>query len=316
MCKLIDLIKKNKLHFEFTGPGGGWFFERGKTIRSAKTKWQKIDIVETKNFGRAFLLDGITQLTETQEYQYHEPMAHVPLLAHKNPKTALVIGGGDGALAKEILKHPTIESLDFAELDEGVIEFCKNYLPEMGGSAFNDPRVSLHIGDGRSFVEKAKNEGKTYDAIFMDMTDPEGPCALLYTKEYFEIILSLLKDKNSFFIMHTESPDLRPKTFQKIIFTLKAIFPVVQEMISHVRMYGGMWAWAICSKDFNPKNFDANKIESIQKERGLNEFKIISKETWNSFFVLWPIYKKLIERTENDEKIEIALDENPGYCFE
>ena len=311
MRKIIDKLTGNKKHFEHTGLGGGWFFDVEKTIHSHKTPWQKIEVVQSTAFGKALLLDGITQLTEAQEYQYHEPMAHIPLIAHKNPKTALVIGGGDGALATEILKHPTIESLDFAELDEGVINFCKEHLPDMGGSAFNDPRVHLHIGDGRAFAEKAREEGKTYDAIFMDMTDPEGPCALLYTKEFFEIILSLLKDKNSFFIMHTESPDLRPKTYQKIFSTLDAVFPVAQSMISHVRMYGGMWSWAICSKGFNPKEFNPKKIAGVQKKRDLGEFKVISEETWNGFFVLWPIYKKL-----RFEKTKIATDAHPDYAFE
>ncbi len=312
MRKFIRLFsKKRTMHFEHTSSGGGWFFDVEKKLQSAKTQWQKIDVVKTKEFGKALLLDGITQLTEAQEYQYHEPMAHVPLLAHKNPKKALVIGGGDGALAQEILRHPSIESLDFVELDEGVINFCKKHLPELGGDAFNDERVKLHIQDGRAFVENAEKEGKTYDAIFMDMTDPEGPCIALYTKEFFEIVSSLLKDDEAFFIMHAESPDLRLKTFQRIMHTLKAVFPSVQEMVSHVRMYGGMWTWAIASKSFNPKNFDAKKIPAVIEKRGLKNLKIISSETWESFFRLWPVYKALL-----DEEGEIATDANPGYAME
>jgi spermidine synthase len=311
MRKLLNTFHKFfSIHSEFTGTHSGSFFEVNKTLKKCKTKWQDICVVDTKEFGKALLLDGITQLTETQEYQYHEPMAHLPLLCHPNPESVLIIGGGDGALLRQVLLHPSIEKVDFVELDEGVVEFCKEYFPELGASAFFDPRVSLHIEDGRAFANKAQAEKRSYDAVFMDMTDPAGPSLSLYTKEFFYTIESLLKNDASFFIMHSESPDLRPKTFTKIHATLNAVFPRVQPITSYVRMYGGLWSWALCSKGTDAFYMDDSTLEKRILERNLGNLKIINKDTWPSFFNLWPVHKNLLL-----QNTEPATDKNPDYPF-
>lgn len=309
MRKLLKALQTFcKIHTEYTSTHSGWFFEISKVLKKEKTKWQKICVVETKEFGKALLLDGITQITEKQEYQYHEPMAHLPLLCHPEPESVLIIGGGDGALLREILLHPSIKKADFVELDEGVIEFCKEYFPEMGASSFSDSRVTIHIEDGRAFAQRAAAEKKSYDAIFMDMTDPSGPSLALYTREFFMIIEHLLKDDLSFFIMHSESPDLRPNTFAKIHATLNTVFPRVQPMISYVRMYGGLWSWALCSKGLKSFSTKPSIADERIRERNLQNLKIINEETWLSFFSLWPVHKTLLLKNT-----EPATDKNPEY---
>lgn len=308
MRKLLNVFHKYfKVHSEYTSAHSGWFFDVKKVLKKSKTKWQHISVVQTKEFGKALLLDGITQLTEAQEYQYHEPMAHLPLLCHPNPEYILVIGGGDGALLREILLHPSIKQVDFVELDAGVIEFCKDFFPELGASSFSDSRVSLHIEDGRSFVERASKKEITYDAVFMDMTDPAGPSLALYSQEFFSMVESLLKDSMSFFIMHSESPDLRPITFSKIHATLRTVFHKVQPLVSYVRMYGGLWSWALCSRS-DSTTVNVSLIEKRIKERNLQHLNIISGDTWPSFFALWPIHAALLL-----QKTEPATDKNPDY---
>ena len=305
---LTQFFNKQIRHSEYTSSYGGWFYDVKKVLRTARTKWQRIDVVETREFGRALLLDGITQLTETQEYQYHEPMAHVPLLSHPCPRRALVIGGGDGALVKEILKHPSIEHIDFVELDSGVVDFCRRYLPEMGGSAFDDSRVTLHIEDGRSFASRAQEKNMLYDAIFMDMTDPAGPSLALYTQEFFVIVEKLLANSDSFFIMHSESPDCKPSLFAKIHATLRSVFANVTPVVSHIRMYGGLWSWAICTNYGSPLEISKDTILNRIEERGLSGLRIIGPETWQSFFALWPEHRALLSAS-----IEPSTDETPGY---
>lgn len=302
------LLGRNYIHFEYTSTGAGWFFDIEKRLHKKRTKYQKLEIVQTKEFGKGLLLDGITQLTFTQEYQYHEPMAHLPLLCHPKPKSVLIIGGGDGALLAEILKHPSVESVDFAELDGDVIKYIKTLMPELSSKAFDSPKVKIHINDGRAFAKSQAEKGIVYDAVFMDMTDPFGPSLALYSREFFEIIRSILKDKDSFFIMHSESPDYRPKTFAKIHSTLRTVFPEVEATVSHIRMYGGLWSWAICSEGLKPATVSKDTVEARIKERKLENLKIIDRSTWESFFALWPMHRNLLAM-----EIPPATDSSPEY---
>lgn len=305
---LNRIFKMRFRHSEYTSSGGGWFFDIKRVLRKAHTKWQHIEVVQTTEFGKALILDGITQLTETLEYQYHEPMAHLPLLSHPCPRRVLVIGGGDGALVREILRHPSIEHIDFVELDAGVVAFCRAFLPDMGGSAFDDPRVTLHIEDGRSFATRALSENKHYDAIFMDMTDPSGPSLALYSQEFFSIVHGLLLNSDSFFIMHTESPDFRASLFARINATLRSVFKSVTPVVSHVRMYGGLWSWAICTNCCSAQEITKDQLFARINERCLSGLRIVGAETWQSFFTLWPEHRALLSTP-----IEPSTDENPGF---
>lgn len=300
---------KPKKHFEYTSAHAGWFFDLQTIIKKDKTKWQKILVAENPELGKTLLLDGITQLTEAGEYQYHEPMAHIPLLSHPKPERVLIIGGGDGGLARDVLRHSTIKTLDLVDLDEGVIEFSKKFLPELGGNAFLDTRLNVHVQDGRAFVKKAIEDKIRYDVILMDMTDPFGPSLALYSREFFALIRKLFATKDSLFIMHSESPDLRPRVFAKIFATLKAEFESVEPIVSHVRMYGGLWSWALCSAKQITK-MNSEKLTERMGERGIKNLKIISAETWNSLFTLWPIYQTLLEKENLPEP---ASDANPSY---
>lgn len=297
MFELVKrLFRSRRRHLEYTSEGAGWFFDIDRTVRKGRTRWQKIEVAESAELGTALLLDGITQLAARLEYQYHEPMAHVTLLSHPAPERVLVIGGGDGALVREILAHPTVRSVDLVELDRDVVDFCRKHLGELGGKALDDARVTVHIADGRSFAGRALEGGARYDAIFMDMTDPAGPSLALYTREFFAIVRGLLADDLALFVMHTESPDCRPAVFAKIYATLRAEFPRVTPFVSHVRMYGGQWSWALCGAAPGeapciPAELAGQRIA----ERGLTGLRIVSAETWAAFFMLWPCWKELLD---------------------
>ncbi|HSV56964.1 MAG TPA: polyamine aminopropyltransferase, partial [Magnetospirillaceae bacterium] len=176
---------------ESLSPGLGYFYEAGKTLARARTAYQDIELVETPRLGRVLLIDGVTQVSERDEYRYHEPLTHPALLANPAPRVVLVIGGGDGGTLREVLRHRTVERVDFAELDGEVIAFAREHLAHVHGGAFEDPRVRFSIGDGRAFVESAAPG--TYDAVIMDMTDPAGPSRFLYTQEFFAAIRRILR---------------------------------------------------------------------------------------------------------------------------
>ena len=226
----------------------GYHYEAGRTLVSTQTQFQKAELVETNAFGRVLLLDGATQVSEKWEYRYHEPMVHPAMLAHPDPQRVLVIGGGDGGILREVLRHRTVQHVDFAELDEEVVRFSADHLAHINAGAFDDPRVHCVFGDGRAFVEAAaSSKGCStqpgYDVVIMDMTDPEGPARFLYTREYFTAVRKALRGGLGIFVMHGESPAARQAAFACIGRSLKSVFPVVSTATTFVPMYGTLWSF-------------------------------------------------------------------------
>jgi spermidine synthase len=142
---------------------------------------QDLVIFDNARFGRVMCLDGVVQTTEGDEFVYHEMMAHVPILAHGAARTVLIIGGGDGGMAREVLKHSNM-LVTMAEIDGAVVDFCKDHLPNHSAGAFDNPRLDLIIADGAQFVKETERQ---FDVIIVDSTDPIGPGAVLFTAEFY-----------------------------------------------------------------------------------------------------------------------------------
>jgi spermidine synthase len=157
--------------------GVGQRLEVEEVLFEGKSEFQDIKILRNPKFGRIMTLDGIVQTTEGDEFVYHEMFAHVPMLAHGNVRRVLIIGGGDGGLLEEVLKHK-VEHVTEVELDGGVVEVAREHLSSICGQAYDDPRTELVIGDGAKFVVET---GQRYDVILVDSTDPIGPGAVLFT---------------------------------------------------------------------------------------------------------------------------------------
>ena len=154
-----------------------------------KSRYQRIKIYETANLGRLLMLDDIIQLTEFDEYAYQEMMTHPALLVHPNPEKVLIIGGGDGGVAREVARHKTVKHIDQCEIDGEVVDLCRKYIPSTA-CGFDDKRMHLTIGDGLEFVKQRKNE---YDVIIVDSTDPIGPGEVLFGREFYESVHAALK---------------------------------------------------------------------------------------------------------------------------
>jgi len=161
--------------------GVGQRLEIEEVLYEGQSEFQDIKILRNKKFGRIMTLDGVVQTTEGDEFVYHEMFAHVPLLAHGRAKRVLIIGGGDGGLLEEVLKHD-VEHVTEVELDGGVVEVSKDYLSSICGQAYEDPRTNLVIGDGAKFVAETD---QTFDLVLVDSTDPIGPGAVLFTHEFY-----------------------------------------------------------------------------------------------------------------------------------
>ncbi|NHB88339.1 polyamine aminopropyltransferase [Photorhabdus tasmaniensis] len=173
----------------------GQYFSVDKVLYHDKTEHQDLIIFENAEFGRIMALDGTVQTTERDEFIYHEMMAHVPLFAHGNAKRVLIIGGGDGGMLREVCRHQYLESITMVEIDAGVVEFCRQYLPNHHAGAYDDPRFNLVIDDGVNFVSTTDQK---FDVIISDCTDPIGPGEGLFTSEFYQGCQRCLNDNGVF----------------------------------------------------------------------------------------------------------------------
>jgi len=168
----------------------GQTFSVDKCYFEHKTDHQYLVIFENALFGRVMALDGIIQTTEADEFIYHEMLVHVPLLAHGAVKDVLIVGGGDGGILREVCKHKTVERITQVEIDQQVIDMCKQYLPNHSAGAFDDPRVEIIIDDGAHYVNTT---GQRFDVIISDSTDPIGPGDVLFTEDFYAACKKCLK---------------------------------------------------------------------------------------------------------------------------
>tara|TARA_Y100001937_G_scaffold61180_4_gene83790 strand:+ start:5308 stop:6219 length:912 start_codon:yes stop_codon:yes gene_type:complete len=161
-----------------------------RTIHSEVSEYQKIDVLETAYCGRMLVLDDVIMTTEFDEFAYHEMIAHVPAFAHANPRTALVIGGGDGGTIRELCKHKDLEEIHLCEIDRRVVEVSKEHLPSIAAS-FDDPRVKCFYEDGARWADE---HPETYDLILVDSSDPVGPAAVLFGEAFYESCYASLRE--------------------------------------------------------------------------------------------------------------------------
>ena len=152
-----------------------------EVLYDSETEHQRLRVFRNNRFGRVLTLDGVVQTTEGDEFIYHEMLTHVPILAHGAAKRVLIVGGGDGGMAREVLKHP-VDHVVMVEIDAGVIEFSREYLPSLSDGAFDDPRLQVTIADGADYVAAAEDR---FDVIIVDSTDPVGPGEVLFTDGFY-----------------------------------------------------------------------------------------------------------------------------------
>lgn len=163
----------------------------GKVLFDSQTDHQHLVIFEHETLGRVMTLDGVIQTTENDEFIYHEMLTHLPIYAHGAVRKVLIIGGGDGGVLEEALKHSSIEKVTMVEIDRGVVDLCTTYLPSISNGAFDNPRTELVIADGRDFVANCEER---YDLVIVDSTDPIGPGAVLFTETFYRDCRNCLTD--------------------------------------------------------------------------------------------------------------------------
>ena len=214
-----------------------------KVLHEVKTDHQHLIIFENKFWGKVLILDGVFQLTTRDEYIYHEMMAHVPLMAQERPRNVLIVGGGDGGVLREVLKHPSVQSATLVEIDQEVIDTSVKYYPEIGKKAFKDKRANIVIADGVKFVADTKEK---FDAIIVDSSEPEGPSAVLHTRSFFALCRNALKP-GGIFVTQNSLPFHTPGHLTSTTKALVSLYDHVAPYIcTHPSYFGGEFciSWA------------------------------------------------------------------------
>ena len=209
--------------------------KEGRVLYDSETDHQRLRVIENGRFGRILTLDGVIQTTEGDEFVYHEMMAHVPILAHGAAKKVLIIGGGDGGMAREVLRHKTVEHVTMVEIDAGVVEFSKEYLPNLSAGAFDDARLDLVIADGAKFVEETE---RRFDVIIIDSTDPIGPGEVLFTDTFYgRAKRSLAED--GILVTQNGVPFMQGDELRQTMRAFKALFVDAGCYLASVPTYAG-----------------------------------------------------------------------------
>lgn len=221
-----------------------------KQLSSKQSQFQRIDVFESKEFGKFLTLDGLMMVTEKDEFIYHDMIVHVPMATNPDIQKVLVIGAGDGGTVRELTRYKTIRQIDMVEIDEEVVRVCQQYLPQTA-SKLTDPRVRLYFEDGLKFVRTKENE---YDLIIVDSTDPFGPGEGLFTKEFYGNCYKALHE-NGILVNQHETPyyDSYAKSMQRAHLRIREFFKVCKVYQAHIPTYpSGHWLFGFASKKFDP----------------------------------------------------------------
>ena len=223
-----------------------------KHLKSAESEYQRIDIFESKEFGKILTLDGYLMVTEKDEYIYHEMITHIPMAVNPDIKNILVTGAGDGGTVRELTRYNHVENIDMVEIDEMVVEICREYLPQTA-SRLSDPRVHIFYQDGLRFVRSKENE---YDLIIVDSTDPFGVGEGLFTKEFYGNCYKALKDDGILVNQHESTFYASYSNSMKRAHSrIKSTFPIALVYQAHIPTYpSGHWLFGFASKKYDPRS--------------------------------------------------------------
>lgn len=251
---------------EYISPSDFFAHRVTKVLAYQRTEFQEMHIVETGTQGKALVLDGKWQSCTSDEFLYHEPLVHPAMLAHGSPKTVLILGGGEGATAREVLRWNTVKQATMVDIDGAVIEACRKHLPEMHQNAFDDPRLEVVVGDALHLLDRTNQK---WDVIISDLSDPieEGPSFKLFTKEYFERVQRVLAPGGAFVIQAGPVSPVELGLHARLVHTMEAVFDHVCSYASFVPSYASPWGFALGSSAAIDTTPDPAKVDHVLATR-------------------------------------------------
>lgn len=245
-----------------------------KILAYKQTQFQEMAIVESGAYGKALVLDGKWQSCTGDEFLYHEPLVHPAMIAHGAPKKVLILGAGEGATVREVLRWQSVEKVMMVDIDGEVVEACKEYLPEMHQGVFDDPRLDLRIEDAFKILETTTEK---WDVIISDLSDPieEGPSFKLFTKEYFTQLKDVLAPGGVVAVQAGPTAPANLRLHARLVNTLKAVYTNVSSYSTPISSYGSPWGFAICTDGELNLRPDPDAVDQLLAEQTTGGFKII-----------------------------------------
>ena len=267
----------------------GVYFE-GTLIDSLQTPHQLIEVFDTPELGKLMRIDGANMLSERDEFFYHENLIHPAAIAHPEPKRVLIIGGGDGGSAEEILKHPSVENVVLAELDRGVVEMARKHFQFVHRGALDDARLKIHIGDGMAYLREA---GLRWDLVYLDLTDPIGEAAALYTEVFYADCRRALNEGGAM-VLHIGSPFSHATRVRESVRQLRAVFRQVAAYFVHIPAYGAVWGFAVASDSLDPQLLNTQQVDARLAERNILHRQFYNGALHQAMFALPEYIRKIL----------------------
>lgn len=259
-------------------------------LERRQTRYQTLEMLDSPRFGRVMRLDGRFMTSERDEFFYHEALVHPAAMAHAVPRKALVIGGGDGGTAEELLKYRSMAKVVLAELDEEVIAAAKAHLPAVHRGVWNDPRLQVHVGDGLAYMDRTDER---FDLVFMDLTDPDTPAEPLYTAPAFARIRRAMAP-GAALVLHLGSPVFHAQQVQQLVTTLRANFSHVHCYGLYVPLYGAYWGMAVVSDQLDPTLLSVDAVAQRMHARGVGDLQYYNPQVHGALFALPTYYQDLV----------------------
>ena len=299
-CKwFLDILSADEAHYHAID----------EIICTHQTKFQQMEILRIKSYGRCLILDGKMQSSEYDEFIYHEALVHPALLSHPDPKRVFIVGGGEGATLREVLRHKSVERVLMVDIDEEVVESCRKYLPEWSNGAFEDPRAELRFTDARKYLEETND---SYDIIIIDISEPveEGPAYLLYTKEFYQTVQKRLTPNGLISLQAGTTAINSLLCISSVYQTLKSVFPIVRAYQANIPSFGLPWGFALASDKIDPKQLPEREVNERIAKHIKGNLKYYDGETHHGQFLL----AKMIRDHMENEKTLIE-DNRPLYIY-
>ncbi|KSW12623.1 spermidine synthase [Pyrodictium occultum] len=291
---------------EWTDEGEACIRSVKKIYAAGSTRFQEYLIAELAGIGKALVLDGKVQSSLFDEHWYHEALVHPTLLSHPCPRRVLVIGGGEGATVREVLRHSCVEHVTMVDIDKELVELAKKHLPEWHQGAFDDERLELVLEDGRKFLSETSER---FDAVILDLVDPMegGPAALLYTLEFYKLVAGVL-EPGGIVVTQASSPVLTPRVYATVRNTMASVFRIVRPYVTYVRSYNGLWGFVAASDAVDPAALRAADVDRLIRERIRGTLRFYDGATHEWMFTLPKPIRDSLERYT-----DVATDSNPVY---
>jgi spermidine synthase len=250
-----------------------------------KTRYQHVLIFDNNVFGSVLFLDKKIQSAEVDEFVYHESLVQPALLTHPDPQQVLIIGGGEGATLREVLRHDCIQQASMIDIDKKLVKLCQKYLPKWSEGAFSDPRTNLKFGNALKYVDQCKRK---FDVVISDLTEPiqEGPSVSLFTQEFFKRVFHILREDGLFVLQAGSADPYYHDFYCSCARTLQAVFPIVRPYWTFMFSFGSPWGFVLASKKEDPLEVDEQNLKSRVKTRNIRNLRFYHPGSHTGLFAL------------------------------